>query len=173
MAKNKKQNYQTEDENEIIRFFIILAVVVIITLGFYLFTKNVVKKVNVNRPDAVTQGSIDYSTVTVGTMLGKPDSEYYVMVYDNEDTLAPTYKYVVNVYEEDEEKLPVYFIDLGNALNKKYVSKDGNGNASAKKINELSFGKVTLIKVENGKIANYFDGIEAIKEELNYEENSQ
>ena len=95
------------------------------------------------------------------------------MVYDNEDTLAPTYKYVVNVYEEDEEKLPVYFIDLGNALNKKYVSKDGNGNASAKKINELSFGKVTLIKVENGKIANYFDGIEAIKEELNYEENSQ
>ena len=173
MAKSKKQNYQTEDENEVIRFFIILAVVVIITLGFYLFTKNVVKKVNVNRPDAVQQGEIDYTKVTVGTMLGKPDSEYYVIAYDTEDTLAPTYKYVVNVYEEDDNKLPVYYIDLNNALNEKYIAKDGNVNKSAKTIDELSLGKVTLIKVENGKIAKYFDGIEEIKTELKYEENSQ
>ena len=161
----KEPKYQSDDKQEIIRFIIILVVVVVVILGFYLFTKYVVKKPKINYSDTVTEGEIDYSVVTVGTMFNKTDSKYYVLAYDHEDDKASVYESLLSSYQNSKDVLPVYNLDLSNYLNKEYVTS-GSSNKNAKTISELAINGPTLMKIEKGKIAKYIEGESNIKKEL-------
>ena len=46
------------------------------------------------------------------------------------------------------------------------MSDDGQTNPDATSISELALGDLTLIKVENGEIAEYLEGLDAIREEF-------
>lgn len=169
--KNKKgmniDKYETDEAKEVKRFVIILFSIIIVVLGVYLVTRLVNKNKNTDKEEEITAGKIDYDKVSVGTMLGKSDSEYYVIIYDGTISEAVYYSALVTTYMNKEKSLPVYYCDLNNKFNKDYYAgKDKQSNPDAKTTAEFAFGDLTLIKVKNGKVDKYIESLDTIKDEL-------
>ena len=107
---------------------------------------------------------ISYEDATIGTMFNRPDTEYYV-VFD-EFTENPN-QYLSSIlfrYSNEENKLPIYKVDMTNAFNAKYMGE--SGNPSAQRVEDVKINGVTLIKVVNGKNVKYIEGITNIENEL-------
>lgn len=171
VKENKKginiDKYETDEAKEVKRFIIILFSIIIVVLIVYGVTKLLSKDNESDKTDYFTSGEIDYDIVTAGTLFNRNEKEYYVIVYDGENSQAIHYSAIVNKYMNKEESLKVYFCDLSNELNKShYVGKDGNSNKDATKTSELAFKDLTLIKIKNGKIVKYIEGLDTIKSEL-------
>lgn len=171
VVKNNKRvkntKVRTENEEIIRRFVIIFIIIVVIVVGVYFLTNILVNKDSSSSTSNETiAGEVNYDILSVGTLLNRPYKEYYVMVYNSEDSEAIYYSSLITNYEKEEDASKIYFCDLANALNSSYSAKGGESNPKAKSIEELKFGKVTLIKVKDGKISKYLEDIEAIKTAL-------
>lgn len=156
-----------EETSDFKRLLIILGIVVVVIIGVYFVSKLIVdkRKENSNNNEIIT-GKIDYDIVSVGTILNRPYDEYYVMVYNGEDTDAMYYSSLITAYQAKEKSLKIYYCDLSNTLNSKYISTSDKGNSNAKKTEEFSFGKVTLMKIKEGKITSYIENLDKIAEVL-------
>ena len=163
--KVKKDKFVSEETNEVKRFIFILISIIVVIVAVYGISKLLIKSEEVES-DEPTPGVVDYDLVTVGTMLGVKDKEYYVAIYDAENPQAVLFSTIINGYLSKETALNVYFCDLGNKLNERFISKDGKTNPKAKKIEDLALGEVTLIKVKDGKIVKYVETLDTIKKEL-------
>ncbi len=163
--KIKEKAVMTDEQTEIKRFIIILTSLVVIIIGIFVFTKYVINDGDVKIPIVPSAaGNINYSIATVGTMFNKADGEYFVSLYDATQDNAVSYAATMSKYLEKEGALPLYFVDLDNSLNHKYLATEEKvENVNAKTINDLSLGEVTLVKIRNGEIVEYYSGIEAIK----------
>ncbi len=166
MAKNKlNDKYSTETNNEIKNFIIILLVVVIIVIGIYFISVYVVNK----RDDTSSSSnesynaSINYNKLTVGMILNRPYNDYYVIVYDSTDSEAIHYSAIINNYQAKKDSKKIYYCDLDNELNKSFISDTDNGNKNAKKVEEFKFGKLTLLEIKNGKVIQYVESLDKIK----------
>ncbi len=163
--KLKNQKYYTEEQKEIQKFIIIIIVLVLVIGAIYFLTDKFVEQGNSNN---TTTGEINYDKATIGTLLNRPYDEYYAMIYSSNSTEASYYNSIKNNYSSKDDGLKIYYIDLDNELNKKYynVNNDNKSNPSAKSIDEINLGDITLIKVKNGEIVSYIEDIEQIKTEL-------
>ena len=162
----KDVKVRTETEDEIRRFIIILVVVMVLIVGVYFLSQLIVnKREEDNTTTNTTTAKIDYDMASVGTILNRPYDSYYVMIYDSEDNNAMYYSSVLTKYQKTN-KGKIYYVDLGNDLNKKYKSNEETGNKDAKSIDDFSFGNVTLLKITNSNVTNYYEGIDKIKEVL-------
>lgn len=163
----KEDRFINESGYEIKNFIIILIVVLIIVCGIYFLSTLIVnKRDNKASDNTIQSGKIDYSITAVGTILNRPYNNYYVMVYDSNDTDALYYSNLLGNYSDKEDSVKIYFCDLSNPLNSSYISNEGTGNASAKAVEDLSFGRVTLLQVQNGAIVKYLEDLDAIANEL-------
>lgn len=167
MKKNKTQKYVTEEQMEIKKFIFVLLGLLILLLGVYFFTKAfVTKDLHKNTNDVnYTEGKVSYDVVIAGTMLNRLVSEYYVYAFSNEDTNSVYYNTLVSNYSKKDKALQVYFLDIDNALNKDYVDKN-NASKNFTTIKELKLGKLTLMKVKDGKVTKYITNEEEIKKEF-------
>jgi hypothetical protein len=161
----KSINVGSEDENEIKRFIIIVLVISVLVGIVYGVTELLKKE---ERNTTVAEGEIDYNVLSVGMLLNRPEKEYYVLIYDKEDSDAVLYSELINSYMTSKDSLKIYYCDLGNKLNRDYynVNNDNKSNPNAKSIKELDLGELTLIKVEKGKITKYIEKYDSIKNEL-------
>ncbi len=173
-GKNKKvklEKYRSEEQIEIIRFIRILIVVIILIIGIYLFTRLFVTKDLLNNStneSEINEGSINYNVTNIGSLLNKPENEYYVMIYNTENLRSVYYSGLLTNYERNEDALKVYFADLNKELNKKFYDSE---NASKEFINISDFkvGDLTLIKIKNGKVDRILTNEEEISIELKYD----
>jgi len=162
----KKQNivYKTEEQNEMIKFLVVLFVVVILIIGVFLLSKVLIKEEAKDLSYAT--GSVSTTACVVGTMLNNPEKEYYVLAYDTEGNDANAYTTYAGYYKNSQENaIKIYFLDLQNGMNKDYFVKE-NSNPKATKIKDLKIKDGTLIKIQNGHIAKYTEGLDNIKNEL-------
>lgn len=165
--KVKEEKYISDEAKEIRTFVFILIGIIVVVLIVYGVSKLLIKEEDDSKTDEITTGEIDYDIVSIGTMLNRNISEYYVIIYDIDDTQAVLYSSLINSYSSSEGAKKIYFCDLGNKLNANYyVGEDGTSNPSAKTISELKLGNLTLIKVKNGKIVKYIEELDTIKTEL-------
>lgn len=164
----KEEKYISEESKEMRNFLIILFSIIIIVLIVYGVSKIFIDDEPTEDSGRTVQtGQIDYDKVSIGTMLNRNYSEYYVAIYDEEDTNAVVYSSIITKYLENEDAIKVFFCDLGNKLNSKYyVGSDGETNPNAQDISELALGDLTLIKVENGEITDYIEGLDAFRAEF-------
>lgn len=164
----KKQEKYISDEARAIRSFIFIILgISIVVLGVYGITKALKKDKTSTDEENVRAGAIDYDVVSIGTMLNRNEDEYYVALYDAEDSKAVLYSAIINKYLGKDKAKSIYFCDLGNAINSNYyVGKDKESNPNAKSIEELALGDLTFIKVKKGKIVKYIEDIDTIKQEL-------
>ena len=163
----KEQRYVSDEEHEIKRFVIILFSIIICIVIVYAITKILVKRDNANNPDDTVQaGVVDYNVVAVGSILNRPESEYYVLVYNQDDSTSAIYATYGNLYSGKTDAKKMYYCDLNNELNKAYVASDGIGNNKAKTVKDFKFGEITLLKIKNNKIVSYLEDVDTIKQEL-------
>lgn len=166
MAKNKlNDKYSSESYKEIKSFIIILLVVIAIVIAVYFISVYVVNK----RDDNTTSNNenynatINYNILTVGMILNRPYSNYYVIVYDSTDSEAIHYSAIINNYQANKDSKKIYYCDLDNELNKSYISESDKGNKNAKKTDDFKFGKLTLLEIKNGKVIDYVENLDKIK----------
>lgn len=170
MAKqNTKQIKETKirsEEGETIHSFImIFGAILIIVLVIYLVSILVVNKREdkkaANNNEVDTEVKIDYNLASVGMILNRPYDNYYVMVYDGNDTEAIYYATLITNYQKKEEKKKIYFTDLSEPINSSFKKETGNPEATT--TDEFAFGKVTLLEINKGKITRYVESLDEIK----------
>ena len=105
--------------------------------------------------------TIGYEYIPIGTVFTRNEKTYYVLFDDFGNKLtADNY---VNTLLADS-KISVYKVDMTVNENAKY--KGEKANKKATKASELSINDITLIKITNGRISNYYVGSEEIEEFL-------
>ena len=164
----------TDEDKTIRNFIIIFVIVLLLAVGAYYFTRYVVNKDNEGsktEESETKEVEIDNSIAIVGTMLGKVESNYYVILYKSDDSKSGTYMGLVSKYQILPKAKAVYTVDLSNALNKDYYDKD-NVNLKADNIKDLRFGDITVLEVKDGKIVKSYDTVEKIKKVWGLEENN-
>ncbi len=163
--KIKNKTVLTEEQSELVHFAIIVVVIFVLVGVIYGVSRIFIKEeTKISSPESQV-GNVNYDVVSIGTMFNRNYDEYYVFIYDIEDPNGVYYSAIVNSYKGTKDALKVYFCDLGNTLNKDYIAKD-KSNPKAKTMKDLSLGKLTLVKIKNGKITKYLENIDDIKKEL-------
>lgn len=165
--KKEKLTYKTEEQQEMKKFLIILFIVVVIIVGVYGLSKVFIKE---ETKDLTYQtGEVSTDKVIVGTMLKKPEKEYYVLAYDTTGNNKDSYQIYAGYYTQINLKgIKIYYLDLNDVFNEKYYVKE-NSNPKATNIKDLKMLDGTLLKIENGKITKYIEGIEEVQKELKVE----
>lgn len=164
LKKIIRKTNKTEEQLEIKKFIIILFSVIIIIIGVYFLTKNVVTKNN-DTNTSEKEVTFDYSKLILGSLLNRPYDEYYVLVYSSKNPSANYYSNLEYSYSTKEDAIKIYTADLNDEMNAKFYNKDGS-NPNAKTIEDLQLGDLTLIKVKNKEIVKYIEDIDSIKSEL-------
>lgn len=180
MAKNKiqkvkRETYRSEEQEEIIRFVWILAIIIILILGVYFFTKIFVTK-DLNKDNTTsepTTGEINYNSTLIGSMFTKPENKYFVLIYDSEDVRSVYYSGVISAYKKyNKEALRVYTADLNNELNKKYLDEE-NVNVNTNNLEKFKVGKLALLKITDGKVEKTYTTEEEIVKALDYDKDAK
>jgi len=163
---NKKTN-KNVDEVDIKGFIIIVIAILIVTVlayGLTLLAKNIgLFNERYIKPE-VSNATISYENILSGTVFGKQESEYYVLLADLEDNESVYLSSLELLYSEKSDKLPLYLVNLNEGLNKSIISE--TSNPSAQSAADLKVNGHTLIKISGGRNVKYVEGDENIKVEL-------
>ena len=155
VMKKEKFTYETEEQKELTKFFIVLAILIVIILGVYFFSKAFVGPKVEDYP--YQTGSVSTTAISVGTLLNAPEKEYYVLAYDTKSTQKQSLSTYTNYYTNTAENpIKIYYLDLANQINKPYYVTE-KSNPKATKIQDLKMLNGTLLLIE---------GQNKIKEEL-------
>jgi hypothetical protein len=167
--KRKEKIYYATTEQKDVRSFLVVILVVLCCVGLiYLATRAFVTKDLFEKDDkeeVVTPVSVNYDKAIVGNMLGKPEKEYYVVVYDMTGDYMADMSSLVSGYNAKEKHLHIYTVDLSNKLNADYYDTE-NENVKATSVEDFKFGDITLIKVTDGKVKSYITDYTKMKKEL-------
>lgn len=157
-------NYETEEQKELQKLLIIILVVVIIIGLVYGLSKIMMK--NEAEERTFTDGIVSTEAIVVGTMLNRPEKEYFVICYDSKGQKMDALLNYGNVYKNTKsDAIKVYYLDLSNNLNKEYyVTSDSNPNA--KSVKEMKIKDGTLIRVKRNEVREYIEGLDKIGERL-------
>ncbi len=166
VKKIKLEKYRSEEQMEVIRFIRILVIVVVLIIGIYFFTKLFVVDKELKEESPIA-GTINYSITMIGSMLIKPEEEYYVMIYNTKNLRSVYYSGLMSNYEQNENHLKIYFADLDKEFNQKFYDPE-NINLDIEQISDLKVGDLTLIKVKDGAIDETFTDEEEVASELAY-----
>ncbi len=158
-----------EEKKAVKNFLIILVVVLVCGVGVYFLTRAFVSKDLFKKSDEdenkIQEVTTSYDTAIVGTILNRPAKEYYVLVYNQEENSS--YSNMGIIYSSDNENaLPLYYVDLANPLNKEHVGEKTDVSGDVK---DMVFGEFTLLKIKDGKITKTITDSEKAKKELNVE----
>ena len=89
MAKDTKKIKQTkivnDDVEQIKKLIILLVIVVVLCIGVYFLTEKLLSRKNTTDTNTNTEVKFNYDIATVGTMFNRPEEEYYVFIYSNEE----------------------------------------------------------------------------------------
>lgn len=157
-VKNIKQNTYNND-TEISKLIKLIIVVSLIVLIFYGLTVLVNQEKEVENPD--TPASIQYDEILIGNVLKQPNEEYYVMIYDDEDYDTSLYSTYLDLYKQKDEAIRIYTSQLNNPLNQNFKAEESNLDISD--ISDLKIQSSTLLKIDNGKIEEFYEGEELVE----------
>lgn len=142
-----KKNMVVEDEMSISKFLKIIIAVLIIFVLFTFITKIITNK---GKNDETT--NIQYDKILVGSILNRPESDYYVLVMSKDDENTLVYTNLISTYKAKSEHRRFYTADLADEFNKIYVADTNNLNVTA--IDDIRFAETTLLHISDGKIVS-------------------
>lgn len=172
MAKknNKKVKFESSSsfDGEYKKIVIITLVVLAFLAAFYFITVAILNKDDSSTKadtNKDTEVEIQYKEILVGTSFSMKDSSYLVVYYDTtDDDNASKISSVISTYRTNNSDGHIYYVDMSNALNKSFVSEEGNSSASSAE--ELKINGPTLINFADGKIVEYVEGTDKIVDYL-------
>lgn len=167
MAKKKSNNKKIENSLDYdLKGKIILVCVVLSVLAiFYVLTLYITKGDSSNtNSESNTSSSLD-NEILLGNSFSLRNSEYLVVFYDlSLEDLDNDFVSVVNNYNYAHD-MKLYIVDMGSGLNKAFAT-DGDSNKNPQSEADLLINGPTLIKISNGTLIEYIEGVENIKNYL-------
>ncbi len=169
MAKKKNNNkikFESNSMNDDYQKVIITTVIVLAFLvAFYFITVAILDDGSSTKKNNTTDVTeIQYKEILVGTSFSMKDSNYLVVYYDTTSDNSTEITTAISTYRTNNSDSKIYYVDMSNALNKKFASD--TGNSSATKADELKINGPTLIRFANNKIVEYVEGVEKIADYL-------
>lgn len=159
----KKEKYYTEEQQEIRSFIkILLGLVLIFLVLYFLSTKFIGKDNNIKRTNQ--SGKVQYDSISIGTLLNRADSEYYVLVFDSEDL---NNSYIINKassYKSNQDSKPLYSADLSLEFNKAFLSDQSFYKKDS--VDGIKFKGTTLVLVKEKNIVKFIEVVDDIDKEL-------
>lgn len=163
--KNKVVETTTSNTSELKKLIIFIVITIVLFGVFYvisLFIDSENKEATVDSStDEVTV--IQYDEILVGTALNQNSDSYYVLI-TSDDNLNDVYSVYKSAYELKDEALKMYTADIDSPFNKDYIAEESNFSIS--QISDLKIKEDTLIKIEDSKLVEYFEGKDDIVNEL-------
>ena len=160
--KLKQGNMVSEDMIQIRTLIVLLVIVALICFGIYFLTENIIKKEN-NSNNVTDEVNINYDIASIGTMFNRIESEYYVLLYSNEED-GSKLNSILDTYRSSDNYIKTYYIDLDLKVNSSVLGDSYNERPNNS--NEVKVTGATLYKFNNGKVVNAYNGVESIKEIL-------
>lgn len=162
----KRQNYKPQLINQEESYnpksiILIIGIIVALFVAFYFITTIVLK--NKKSEDIVTESIIKKDNIMFGQLLNRNESEYYVLAYKEDSKFNEIYNNYIKTYNEKEDALSIYKINLSDGFNKSYLAEETN---VTDEINKLTVSDETLFKISDGKIDTYNVGYDEIIETL-------
>lgn len=165
MRKNNEINRAIQvnfsTSNEMKKLSTILFSIIGIICVFYIITVVVTKNtggLKYSVTDEVSQ--ISYTDILASDILRK-DGTYYVFVEDADDYNLGVYDSYISSYVALENSLPIYYVDLNDALNQKYKASENDFSSS-----NLKFNGTSLLKIVDGKVELSFGDNQSIMSHL-------
>ena len=156
----KSEVVKNEDNNVIKKYIInvlcITAIIVTIYIISGLFVTKELNWFGNNKKDNETKSNVS-NTILASDIFRQSDETYYVYFY-NFDELEKESKitnFVNTIYDTK-----VYKVNTNSALNANYVGESSNKEATS--LEELKVVTPTLIKIQNNKIIEYYEGNEIV-----------
>ena len=159
-----------KEEQQIKNLILTIFILALIFGLMYLFTATILKKGLLSKgytKPVVETPVIDYETSTIGTVFDKEENEYSV-VFDEFSKNPNSYlATLLNLYNDDEDHLNVYKVDMSYGINDQYKSTKANKKVS--KAEDLRINGITLMKIKKGKNVLYLNDLDKIANELGIE----
>lgn len=164
--KNKKEIINNTSYNNEFKSVIKCIIGVLLFFGImYLLTLLILKKSSTDYIEIEDEKTaVQYTEILAGTSFDKEDKEYLVMFYDQKEDKNSTYYTMISDYQAKDSHLPIYYVNLANAMNKNIISTDNNKNAT--NAEELKVAGPTLIKFADNSIKEFIEGKEEIDKYL-------
>lgn len=162
--KNKETKKQKNDE--VTKLVEMILVVLVIFAGFYIITSFITKKQsNTSNTENVSEDDkiIQYDEILIGNIFNQPNSEYYVLITNDDSNYKDSLDYYSQTYKQKENAIKFYTADTNELLNKSFISE--NSNLNVENIKDFKVSKTTLILIKDKKIQKSIEGdVEVIKE---------
>lgn len=166
-AAKKAKSEMMKNDNELTKLIKIVLIVTAIMIIFYgitiLVTKNAKTETN-NTTQNKQKAIIQYDDIIIGTMLNKPQNEYYVLIKKDDDNRIAEYDTLMKIISSKSDAPKFYTANLTDTFNKKYLAKEANDSSD---MSEFRVTGTTLVKVVDGDIEDIYSNHDSIKEELN------
>lgn len=147
-----------EENYNIKQLSLYILIIMAILLIFYGITVIVTNNSKENSSEVNDdQTIIDYEEILVQNIYSQKEETYYVLASLSDDENLSSYNNSLSVYEEMENSLKVYTINLSSSFNKKYLSEQSDFNGDYP-----LFKETTLLKIENKKITESYEGEDQI-----------
>lgn len=159
-GKLKQRKIATTETETGINYIRITLVIIVILAVFYLITYFV----TTGSKETEKEPTIQYTEIIAGNILNVKDKEYYVLATMADDQYADLYAAYLSSYSSTEEALPYYKVDMTKGFNQSYISDSPNMNPV--NASELKLSATTLLKINEGKIINYYNTNETIIQAL-------
>ena len=163
--KEKLKKLETEESKTVKKFIIVLLLVIICIVGVYVFTNTFVTNNKDQDQESNVEVEFNYDKIILGSTFNRPYNEYYVITYKSSDENAYSLSEVITTYKQKEDAIKIYFADLDDYMNQEFYDVE-NVNKKATMASELKVGDYTLIKINDGSINKYIEGINNITKEL-------
>ncbi|MFV0274749.1 MAG: hypothetical protein ACK5HL_00685 [Bacilli bacterium] len=153
--RNRKNKIKVENINEMEVIGKVIGVIIVILCLFGLFTAIVLGTKDKTKDDNKTDDDAVTNEILPTTMFNQSDDEYYVMIYNFNDT----YKSLFNKTSIIDDK-KVYKVNLSSGFSKSLISDKSIITSSI--YSEIKVKDYALIKVVNGKNVKSYSTYEEI-----------
>lgn len=144
-----------KDTYNIKNIIIFITIILIVIVSFYGITLLIVEKRQNETTAPDNESVIKYDEILVGSLYQQSETTYYVLATTANDTKSSDYNSALATYSAKEDSLATYTIDLDNGFNKKYLKEESNFEEQFP-----TFKTSTLLKIENSKITEIYEGTE-------------
>ncbi len=162
IKRNKELN---SDYKTAVAFLIVLVIVVALFGILYLFNGKFVTKDEFQTSSTTTTTTVAYdeSTISMASVFKQKEKEYYCLFYDKKDKTHSMYDTLLIRYTGS---IPLYKIDLSNAMNKKNYDKAGKENTKPTNAGEIMITRPTLIHIKDNEVIEYITDRDKIAEKF-------
>ena len=172
ITKELKQSKISNEEYDKVKGFVFLVIIIGIFVGIlFLVNGNLVTKDLKEDETTTTTTEVEYdsSLLTADSVFNVKDKNYYVLFVD--ETINDEKEFAEEFISKFKgEKTPIYKVNLGDLINKKYYDKNGTENIKPTSKDDLLLTRTTLIKFKKNKVVSFITDKNEIGKELTPEE---